>query len=60
MDALRNGESVSVFDKGRWAKTPAQNRRLADDYFRKYYGKSVAELGAYAAGIKIGAALRGT
>jgi hypothetical protein len=60
MDALRNGESISVFDKGRWAKTPAQNRRLADDYFRKYYGKSVAELGAYAAGIKIGAALRGT
>jgi hypothetical protein len=60
MDALRKGESISVFDKGRWAKTPAQNRRLADDYFRKYYGKSVAELGAYAAGIKIGAALRGT
>ena len=57
MDEVRKGNSFSVFDKGRWARTPANVRRHADEYFRLHYGKSVAEMGTYAAGIKIGRAL---
>ena len=58
MDEIRKGKTYSVFDKGRWAKTSANVRRHADEYFRIHYGKSVAEMGTYAAGIKIGTALK--
>tara|TARA_R110002073_G_scaffold278466_1_gene442275 strand:- start:389 stop:3979 length:3591 start_codon:yes stop_codon:yes gene_type:complete len=60
MDEVRKGKTYSVFDKGRWAKAPANVRRHADEYFRLHYGKSVAEMGTYSAGIKIGRALEGS
>ena len=60
MDELRKGNTISVFDKGRWASESASVRRHADDYFRLHYGKGVVEMGAYAAGIKIGRALKGS
>jgi len=56
-DAFREGKSYSVFDEGKWAKTPEEARVLANEYFQNYYGHSVAEMGAYAAGAKIGVAL---
>ena len=59
MDAYRKGEKVTQFDKARWAKTTAFERRLANEYFLTNYGKTVVELGAYGAGIKIGRALSG-
>jgi hypothetical protein len=58
MMAFRQGKSYSVFDEGKWAKTPKRARELADEYFRNYYGRSVSELGVYAAGSKIGIALK--
>jgi len=58
MTAFREGKSYSVFDEGKWSRTPKKARELADDYFIRYYGKSVSELGAYAAGAKIGRALK--
>ena len=60
MDEVRKGKTYTVFDKGRWAKAPANVRRHADEYFRLHYGKSVAEMGTYSAGIKIGRALEGS
>tara|TARA_R110000764_G_scaffold196201_1_gene281358 strand:+ start:5272 stop:8859 length:3588 start_codon:yes stop_codon:yes gene_type:complete len=60
MDAVRQGKSISVFDKGRWASEPESVRRHANEYYRLHYGKSVVEMGAYAAGIKIGRALKGS
>ena len=57
LDAFREGKSYSVFDEGKWAKTPEEARVLANEYFQNYYGHSVAEMGAYAAGAKIGVAL---
>ena len=59
MDAYRKGEKVTQFDKARWAKTTAFERRLANEYFLTNYGKTVVEMGAYGAGIKIGRALSG-
>jgi len=57
LDAFREGKSYSVFDEGKWAKTPEEARVLANEYFQNYYGHTVAEMGAYAAGAKIGVAL---
>ena len=57
MISFREGKTYTVFDKASWSKLPATQRRLADEYFKLYYGKSVSELGSYKAGIKIGRAL---
>ena len=57
MQALNEGKNYSVFDKASWSKLPAAQRRMADEYFERYYGSSVAELGAFKAGVKIGRAL---
>jgi len=57
MQAFNEGKTYSVFDKAGWGKLPATQRRMADEYFQRYYGSSVAELGAYKAGIQIGRAL---
>ena len=59
MDAMRNGDGYTVYDKGKWAKTPKEARKLANEYYMNNYGKTVEELGAYAAGAKIGRALVG-
>ena len=59
MDAMRKGEGYTVYDKGKWAKTPREARKLANEYYMNNYGKTVEELGAYAAGAKIGRALLG-
>lgn len=56
--ASQEGKSSTVFDKAKWAKTPQVERKLADEYFMEHYGKTVAELGWYEAGIKIGRALK--
>lgn len=58
MIAFREGKNYSVFDQGKWARTPKRARELADEYFRMHYGKSVSELGVFAAGSKIGRALK--
>jgi hypothetical protein len=57
MDALRNNKTYSVMDKGAWSKLPATQRQMANEYFEKYYGSSVSELGAFKAGVQIGRAL---
>ena len=57
MQAFRKGKGYTVFDKASWTKLPATQRRMADEYFKLYYGGSVAELGAYKSGIQIGRAL---
>jgi len=57
LDAFREGKSYSVFDEGKWAKTPQAAREKANEYFQNYYGHTVAEMGAYKAGAKIGVAL---
>ena len=57
MMAFREGKGYTVFDKAGWSKLPATQRRLADEYFHRYYGRSVSELGSYKAGIQIGRAL---
>ena len=59
MDAMRNGKGYTAFDKGKWARTPKEARKLANEYYMNNYGKTVEELGAYAAGAKIGRALVG-
>ena len=58
MIAFREGKKYSVFDQGKWSRTPKKARELADEYFRIHYGKSVSELGLFAAGAKIGRALK--
>jgi len=57
MQAFRKGKGYTVFDKASWSKLPASQRRMADEYFKMYYGGSVSETGAYKAGIQIGRAL---
>tara|TARA_R110000803_G_scaffold4073_1_gene13985 strand:- start:91 stop:3393 length:3303 start_codon:yes stop_codon:yes gene_type:complete len=57
MQAFRKGKTFSVFDKAKWGKLPASQRRLADEYFKQYYGQSVAALGAYKVAITLGRAL---
>tara|TARA_R110000823_G_scaffold9197_1_gene32323 strand:+ start:305 stop:1750 length:1446 start_codon:yes stop_codon:yes gene_type:complete len=57
MQAYRKGKTFTVFDKANWSKLPAAQRRLADEYFKMYYGGSVDELGSYKAAITIGRAL---
>lgn len=59
LDAMRNGEGYTTYDKGKWAKTPKESRKLANEYFMNNYGKTVEEMGAFAAGAKIGRALAG-
>ena len=57
MQAFNEGKTYSSFDKAGWAKLTANQRRMANEYFERYYGSSVPELGAYKAAIKIGRAL---
>jgi hypothetical protein len=57
MQAYRKGKTFTVFDKANWSKLPTSQRRLADEYFKMYYGGSVDELGSYKAAITIGRAL---
>tara|TARA_R110002153_G_scaffold235835_1_gene389211 strand:+ start:2118 stop:5426 length:3309 start_codon:yes stop_codon:yes gene_type:complete len=57
MQAYSKGKTYTVFDKANWSKLPSAQRRLADEYFKMYYGGSVAELGSYKAAIQIGRAL---
>tara|TARA_R110000782_G_scaffold13118_1_gene38806 strand:- start:629 stop:847 length:219 start_codon:yes stop_codon:yes gene_type:complete len=57
MQAYRKGKTFTVFDKANWSKLPTAQRRLADEYFKMYYGGSVDELGSYKAAITIGRAL---
>ena len=57
MQAYKVGKKFSVFDKAKWTKLPSAQRRLADEYFERYYGATVAQLGAYKAAITIGRAL---
>jgi hypothetical protein len=55
--SLKAGKKFSVFDKGKWTRLPSAQKRLADEYFKQYYGGSVSQLGAYKAAITIGRAL---
>ena len=57
MQAVSAGKGYTVFDKASWSRLPSTQRRLADEYFKMYYGGSVADTGSYKAGIKIGRAL---
>ena len=57
MQSFKAGKKFSVFDKAKWSKLPNTQKRLAEEYFKRYYGSSVAQLGAYQAAITIGRAL---
>tara|TARA_R110002074_G_scaffold142389_1_gene288928 strand:- start:1290 stop:1508 length:219 start_codon:yes stop_codon:yes gene_type:complete len=57
MQSFKEGKRYSVFDKAKWTKLPSAQRKLADEYFKQYYGGSVAELGSFKAAVAIGRAL---
>jgi len=57
MQSFKEGKRYSVFDKAKWTKLPSAQRKLADEYFKQYYGGSVSELGSFRAAVAIGRAL---
>ena len=57
MQSFKEGKRYSVFDKAKWTKLPSAQRKLADEYFKQYYGGSAAELGSFKAAVAIGRAL---
>jgi hypothetical protein len=57
MQSLREGKGYTVFEKAQWTKATSTQKRLAEEYFNQVYGKSISELGAYSAAVKVGRAL---
>ena len=48
------GYEYTPFDRSQWIKTPARIRKEVNEYFKKAFGGTVEELGAFRAGVIYG------
>jgi len=53
------GYEYTPFDRSQWIKTPARIRKEVNEYFKKAFGGTVEELGAFRAGVIYGKTAQG-
>lgn len=53
------GYEYTPFDRSQWIKTPARIRKEVNEYFKKAFGGTVEELGAFRAGVIYGNTAQG-
>lgn len=53
------GYEYTPFDRSQWIKTPARIRKEVNEYFKKAFGGTVEELGAFRAGVVYGNTAQG-